>query len=153
MERFRRHFAGYEEAFVLIGGTACDEWFSLDGARFRTTRDIDMVLLGADHSRFARQFWAFVRAGGYEVGLRRDRRRTYYRFSKPWQADFPHMIELFSAAPLEITPADGQQIVPVTLDDDVSSLSAILLNAAYYEFLVAQREVVNGLPLAKPKRD
>jgi hypothetical protein len=27
METFKQHFAGFEEAFVLIGGAACDAWF------------------------------------------------------------------------------------------------------------------------------
>lgn len=150
MEQFRRHFAGYDESFVIIGGAACDEWFARDGERFRVTKDIDVVLLGGEHSRFARRFWDFVRAGGYEVGQRQDQRRTYYRFIRPRVDGFPKMIELFSPVPVTIEPAKGQQIVPVIVDEEVSNLSAILLDSDYYKFLVAQRGVVDGLPLVKP---
>lgn len=151
MERFRQHFAGYEDAFVVIGGAACNEWFARAGARFRTTKDIDMVLLlEAAQSRFAGHLWAFIRAGGYQVGQRRNGRRTYFRFTKPTEMDYPKTIELFASAPLEIEPAEGQEIVPIPLDDDVSSLSAILLDPAYYQFILGQREVAGGLPLIRP---
>lgn len=57
MERFRQHFAGYGDAFVVIGGAACDAWFTQAGARFRTTKDIDMVLvLEAVQPGFVRHF-------------------------------------------------------------------------------------------------
>ncbi len=151
MERFRQHFAGYEDAFVVIGGAACDAWFTQAGARFRTTKDIDMVLvLEAVQPRFVQHFWAFIRDGGYKVGQRKDGRRTYYRFINPTAVDFPTVIELFSAAPSGIEPAEGQEIVPVPLDGDVSSLSAILLDPEYYQFILGQLGEVDGLPLIKP---
>ncbi len=28
VEKFRAHFRDYEGSFILIGGAACDEWFS-----------------------------------------------------------------------------------------------------------------------------
>ena len=31
METFKRHFAGFEDSFVVIGGAACDEWFTRAG--------------------------------------------------------------------------------------------------------------------------
>lgn len=45
MDTFRAHFAGFEDSFVLIGGAACDAWFTRFGGRFRATKDIDMVLV------------------------------------------------------------------------------------------------------------
>lgn len=75
MDTFRRHFAGFEDSFVIIGGAACDEWFTRLGGRFRVTRDIDMVLLlEAIQPRFFSQLWAFIRSGGYDVGQRTEDR-------------------------------------------------------------------------------
>lgn len=43
IESFREWFSGYEENYVVIGGTACDLLMSEAGESFRATRDIDMV--------------------------------------------------------------------------------------------------------------
>lgn len=151
MERFRQHFTGYEDAFVVIGGAACDVWFARAGTHFRTTKDIDMVLvIEAVHPSFVRHFWAFIRDGGYQAARPEDDKRTYYRFIKPAAPDFPKMIELFSSAPLQLEPVEKQKIIPIAGDDDVSSLSAILMDKDYYGFILDQREVVDGLPLIKP---
>lgn len=84
------------------------------------------------------------------MGRREDGKRTYYRFVKPAAVDFPKMIELFSTAPLELEPAGEQHIVHLAVADNVSSLSAILMDRDYYGFILEQREVVDGLPLIKP---
>ncbi|MFH0908209.1 MAG: hypothetical protein V1929_05560 [bacterium] len=151
MATFRRHFAGYEDAFVVIGGAACDEWFTRVGGRFRATKDIDMVLvLDATQPRFFAHFWDFIKSGRYEVGQRSDGERTFFRFQKPADPEYPKMIELLSTAPMEIDPFPGQQIVPIPAGEDVSSLSAILMDPVYYQFIMSQRELVDGLPLIKP---
>ncbi|MBU6300870.1 MAG: hypothetical protein KGS60_04900 [Verrucomicrobia bacterium] len=40
---FRERFRGFPDSLVLIGGAACDEWFSHLGMSFRATRDLDIV--------------------------------------------------------------------------------------------------------------
>ena len=45
IEVFRKHFAGYEDKYVLIGGTACDLLFQKNGLPFRATRDLDIILV------------------------------------------------------------------------------------------------------------
>ena len=73
MERFREHFRGYEDSFVLIGGAACDQWMSDSGLRFRGTKDLDIVLvLEALDAAFVLRFWQFVEEGGYTTRLRQD---------------------------------------------------------------------------------
>jgi hypothetical protein len=148
---FRKHFAGYEDSFVLIGGVACDEWFARYGREFRPTQDIDMVLiLEAIRPDFFRHFWAFVEQGQYEFCRRADGDKVYFRFEKPASAAYPALIELFSPAPLRIEPFPGQRIVPIATGEDIDSLSAILMDADYYRFVMDQRESVEGLPLLKP---
>ena len=53
------------------------------------------------------------------------------------------MIELFSREPdyIKKVPAG---IVPLHIDDDVSSLSAILLDDDFYNFMLAGRKIVSG---------
>ena len=45
IEVFRKYFEGYEDQYVLIGGTACDIAFESNDNSFRATRDLDMVLI------------------------------------------------------------------------------------------------------------
>jgi len=45
------------------------------------------------------------------------------------------MIEIFSRRPSHVDLAEGQQIVPIKLDADSASLSAILLHDDYYELV------------------
>ena len=45
IQRFRDHFREFEDAFVIIGGVACDQWINLQGLHFRATKDVDIVLL------------------------------------------------------------------------------------------------------------
>ncbi|MDD2534807.1 MAG: hypothetical protein PHC86_08950 [Eubacteriales bacterium] len=42
---FKDYFAGYEDQYAIIGGTACDLLFGEAGLTFRATRDLDIVLI------------------------------------------------------------------------------------------------------------
>lgn len=151
MPIFRKHFAGYEDAFVLIGGVACDEWFARYGREFRPTLDFDMVLvLEATGPKFFRHFWSFIEQGRYSSCRRADGEKVYFRFEKPAGTEYPVLIELFSPVPLQIDPFPGQRIVPIPAGEDVYSLSAILMDSDYYRFVMDQRDQVEGLPLIKP---
>ena len=152
MEVFRLHFAGYEDAFVVIGGAACDEWFARMGGRFRATKDIDLVLvLDAVLPRFAGRFWEFIQLGRYAVAQRSDGKRAFYRFQKPQTADYPKMIELLSTTPVGMEPPPGRQVTPIPVGEDISSLSAILMDPEYHGYVMATRDVVAGLPLLRPE--
>ena len=60
------------------------------------------------------------------------------------KSGYPVMIELFSRKPgYHLKDAEG--IVPIHIDDDNSSLSAILLNNDFYRFMMRGRKVVDGL--------
>ena len=45
LDTFQKYFADYEEQYVLIGGAACDILFEIYVVNFRSTRDLDMVLI------------------------------------------------------------------------------------------------------------
>jgi len=45
IESFKQWFLGYEDQYVIIGGTACDLLMAEIGNDFRSTKDIDLVLI------------------------------------------------------------------------------------------------------------
>ena len=51
---------------------------------------------------------------------------------------------------MEIELLSGQHVVPIPVEEGVSSLSAILMDLDYYDFIMGQRDLVDGLPLIKP---
>jgi hypothetical protein len=114
---------------------------------FRATKDLDMVLIvEALTPAFGRRFWEFIGAGGYENKLRSNGAPQFYRFEKPKAPDFPHMIELFAKTE-SILDRDAHGCVPLHLDDEISSLSAILLNGDYYQMLLTGRTILADLPV------
>jgi len=151
LDLFREHFADYKNAFVLIGGVACHEWLSTQGLPFRATKDMDMVLIvEALDPAFVKRFWEFIEAGKYESRFGSEDGRQLYRFAKPEDKRYPAMIEIFSRKPAGMDLAEGQHIVPIKLDQDSASLSAILLNDDYYSLVREQHNEEKDLPFANP---
>ncbi|MBQ3923567.1 MAG: hypothetical protein II707_09735 [Spirochaetales bacterium] len=144
LERFIEKFRDYTDCYTIIGGTACDILMSDVGVAFRATKDIDMILIMETESHeFVETFWAFIKEGGYKCGWRNSDRVHFYRFTEP-KSDYPYMIELFSKGLNDAAEAPNG-IIPIHIDDDTSSLSAILLNDDYYQFMLEGRKVVNGI--------
>lgn len=152
LDRFREHFRAFADRYVLIGGTACDLAFTNAGVPFRATKDLDIVLcvesLDAD---FAKAFWMFVKQGEYELQESSTGQAKFYRFKKPKQTDFPVMLELFARVPDAIGDRPGAELTPIPVGEDVSSLSAILLDADYYGWIHAGKHEVEGLPTLRPE--
>ena len=148
LDVFQGWFAEYADQYVLIGGTAATWTMEEAGLAFRATKDLDIVLhVEALTPAFGEAFWKFVEAGGYEIRQASDTGKPiFYRFQKPADDRYPVMVELFARAPDGLRPAVGSQLTPIPLDEAVSSLSAILLDEAYYAFVMAGRRVVDGLP-------
>ena len=148
LEVFREHFRDYADRYVFIGGAACDIAMTSAGLAFRATKDLDIVLfVEALDAAFVRAFWEFVRIGGYEVQEKSTGEKQFYRFQKPTNANYPFMLELFSRQPDVLQVADGSHLTPLPVEEDASSLSAILLDNDYYEFIRAGRQEIDGLPM------
>ena len=141
---FREKFKNYTDYYTIIGGTACDILLSEADLPFRATKDIDMILIMEDNfPEFASIFWEYIKEGSYKCGWKNEENMHFYRFTEG-KFRYPTMIELFSRNPgyhLEIE----EGIVPIHVDDDTSSLSAILLNDDFYKFMMAGRRVVDGI--------
>ena len=148
LDVFRRYFADHADQFVLIGGTAATLAMEEAGLEFRATKDLDIVLhIEALKPAFGDLFWKFVEAGRYANREVSDSNKpVFYRFNKPADERFPAMLELFCRAPDGIKLAAGSHLTPIPIDEAVASLSAILLDDAYYEFILAGRREVDGLP-------
>lgn len=148
VESFRKWFAEYTDQYTIIGGTACDLLMSEDGLDFRATRDIDMVLIVESLTpEFGRRFWEYVKAAGYEHRNKSTGEPQFYRFSKPSSREYPYMIELFSGRVDAIELPEDAVLTPLPLDDEISSLSAILMDADYYQFLREGKIVLNDIPV------
>jgi hypothetical protein len=148
LDIFRAHFRDYADRYALIGGTACDIALTGAGLEFRATKDLDIVLvLEALDADFVRAFWEFVRAGGYQIQEKSTGQKQFYRFQKPTNEAYPFMLELFSREPDVLQVTEGSHLTPVPVEEDLSSLSAILMNEDYYRFILAGRKEVDGLPV------
>ena len=146
LDIFRRHFEGLSHHYVLIGGAACEIIMEEFGLEFRATKDLDLVILvEALDAAFGERFWKFVEAGGYQQRERSGGGREFYRFQKPSNPNFPVMLELFSRSPDVIPLAEGSSLTPLPIDEDIASLSAILLDDAYYKTLVENCRTVDGV--------
>lgn len=147
LDLFRQHFADHADQYVLIGGTAATLAMEDAGLEFRATKDLDIVLhVEALNAAFGATFWTFVEQGRYEIRQASDTGRpVHYRFSKPEDHRFPAMLELFSRTPDGITLPEGSRLTPIPLAEAVASLSAILLDEAYYEFIMSGRRESQGL--------
>ena len=113
---------------------------------FRATKDIDLVLIiEAVDVAFGRKFWDYVKQAGYEHCNKSSGVPQFYRFSHPTSNRYPAMIELFTRKLDAIQLPDDAVLTPLPMDEDVSSLSAILLDDDYYEFLKQGKVTVDGV--------
>lgn len=150
LDLFREHFAEFTEHYVLIGGSASELVMNEAGVDFRATKDLDIVLcIEALDKEFAEAFWAFVQAGGYEVQERSTGKKIFYRFIKPADETYPFMLELFSRNPDNLVLGDDSHLTPIPVSDNVSSLSAILMDENYYEFLHQHKTTIDGISVVK----
>lgn len=148
-DRFREAFQDFAENYIVIGGSACDWLFTSLNAQFRATKDIDLVLVAERMSpAFATMIWEFVRAGGYSAYERKDGKKCFYRFLNPTAADYPFMLEFFAREPIGFPIDKKTVIVPIPVDDeDISSLSGILMDENYYSFIRSHRIEVEGVSI------
>lgn len=156
IERFREAFKDFADSYIIIGGTACD--IILDDSESvepRATTDIDMILVVENvMPEFGRKFWQFINDGKYTT---RQRKRgegkepvpELFRFIKP-NPGYPAQIELLSIQPDMLGEPTGFHLTPIPLGEDLSSLSAILMERDCYDFTIANSQVEDGIRIASP---
>lgn len=150
LRKFKDKFQGFENQYVVIGGTACDLLMENEDMTFRATKDIDIVLLVESiTAEFGKAFWEYVKEAEYEHKNKSTGNTQFYRFTSPKNKEYPYMIELFSKKPEFIALGEGAVLTPLPVDDEISSLSAILLNDAYYDLLKDGQIILDGIPVLR----
>ncbi len=148
LEIFRERFSGFKGQYTLNGGVACGLLMKDANLKFRETKDFDIVMIiEALTYDFANTLWAFIKEGGYEYKEKSSNKPIFYRFSNPKKTDFPKIIELFSRNTTILDKTDDLNIIPIYLSDELSSLSAILMDVIYYEFLLGGLIVVDEIQI------
>lgn len=150
LDKFREFFSEYDNNYVLIGGTACSIIFDEIGENFRATKDLDIVLIIENKSdKFFENLWKFIEEARYKIESSSNK-RCFYRFTKPINNNYPKMIELFSRNSNLDFKINGH-IFPIHISDEISSLSAILLNDDYYNFMVEGKRIIDGISVLDEK--
>ncbi len=93
---------------------------------------------------FFDRFWEFIHEGKYESMEQSEHRPEFYRFKRPKHPEHPFMIELLSRNILNLT--ETTHLTPIPSEEDVASLSAILLDDQYYKFVKSSRIMIRGVP-------
>ena len=149
LDKLKEYFKDYPDNFIIIGGTACDIIIDEAGFTPRATKDIDIILVvEALSTDFIKQFWQFINDGKYERKEKSEEERKYYRFINPENKDFPYQVELFARNPDLLDLDEGTHMTPIPVDDDLSSLSAILLDDAYYRYLTYNSSIEDDIQRA-----
>jgi len=154
IEKFKEFFEGYEDNYVIIGGTACEVHEEIYAQTPRATKDIDIILIvEALSSEFVNRFWNFVKTAEYDVrnkGISDNEgyKHEHYRFMKPQNDAFPYQVELFSRNLRLLNFPEDSRITPIPVSDDLSSLSAILMDNGYYHFTIEHSQPEDGIHIA-----
>ena len=155
LDKFREAFIEYADNYVIIGGTACAIVLRATDMTPRATSDIDMIVVVENMTpEFATAFWQFIRDGIYKP-TKRDRETdgqtvyTLYRFEEA-EAGYPVKIEWLSRHSDILGEPSGFVIEPIPVDEEVASLSAIIMDDDYYNFTIKNSFVDNGLKVASP---
>jgi hypothetical protein len=136
LDIYKKHFASHKDKYILIEGTASTIIMEEAGLTFRATKDLDIVLcIEALSDDFIQCFWDFIKKGEYSNLQHSTGKRLYSRFHSPRLEHFPEMLELFSRVPDSLSiNTEAFTLIPIPAEE-ASDLSAILLDADYYNFI------------------
>ena len=147
LDRFIQEFSLYKDAFVIIGGLASTLNMARFNLEFRVTKDFDLVVLVKDGNEpFFYALRAFLREGGYSYG----KKGNYYRFTNPKDNSYPFMIEILSRVDLELSRSNPTNKFRIKINEDVFSLSAIILDEDIYNLVLHRQLDIMGLHIVDP---
>lgn len=149
IDKIRQYLGKYKRSYVIIGGTACNLNLEDASMRGRATKDIDMIVVcEAITSDYLKSFWNFIKAGGYttwQAKAEDNSQRYFYRFVNPTDKTFPSYIELFTRKPDAIYLPENVYIAHISAPEDLSSISAILMDDDYYNYAVSHAVELDGV--------
>lgn len=155
IERIREFLGEFKTNYVIIGGTAVNLNLNRAALNERTTKDVDIIVIcEALTSDYLARFWEMIRAGGYTPATvyvpDGTTRRVLYRFVNPTDSSFPDYIELFSRTIDDISVPENMHPIHINSEDEVSSISALLLNDDYYHYAVSHSIDFDGVQALNP---
>lgn len=134
LKHFSDYFKEFQDDYVIIGGSAASVYLKDEGLAFRSTKDIDIVLITNNSKALNKQISEYVALGKYQSNEKSKNKPIYYRFSKPKDDQFPKIIEIFAHNDNQIELKEGQYILPIQSDEN-AQLSAILLDDEYFRLI------------------
>ena len=154
LDRWREYFGEYKDKYVLIGGAACNLLEEELDMNPRATKDLDLILVvEALTPDFGSRLWDFIKHANYtnrNIGENEDK-HEYYRFTNPQDKTYPKQIELFARnTGILNLPADAH-LEPISLGENLSSLSAILMDNDYYSFTIEHSRNIEDIHIANPE--
>lgn len=105
-----------------------------------------VLIVEALDKEFGQLFWDFIVDGEYSI-REKSAKRELFRFKGPKDTSYPKEIELFSTIPEGLTFEGEGTITLLPIDEDVSSLSAMLLNDDYYKLLLKGKTEKTDYPV------
>lgn len=147
-DKFKEHFKSFKGRYTLIGGVACNLLLEDAGFEFRGTQDFDIVLIIESMDiNFGQAIWDFIKTGEYEIREKSSGEPEFFRFKNPRDNSYPKEIELFSRKSQILKYEESDRLTPIHISDEISSLSAILLNDEYYHFLTSGLTEIDGIQI------
>lgn len=131
---FKTYFKEFKDSYVLIGGSATTFNLSSSAVHSRSTKDLDIVIIAEVlDASFVNRLLEFVKDGEYK-NQKQNGDLQFYRFDSPTNENFPYMLELFFSEEIKPETYDFH-LASIHVDDDIQSLSGILLNKDYYNIM------------------
>ena len=149
LEHFKNYFKNDTDKFILIGGSATIlSLESIGQNRNKGTKDLDLVfVIELLDKKFVNKFMDYIRFGGYETKIANGKSQ-FYRFQNPNSEEFPKMIEILSRKPTIFNEIDLMKATKLTISEEISSLSALILDDQYYQFVKDNSVMQNGIKIA-----
>ena len=154
IERWKEYFSDYKDKYVLIGGAACNLLEEELDLNPRATKDLDLVLvIEALTPDFGLRLWDFIKTANYTGRSKGENefKHEYYRFTNPEDGTFPKQIELFARNTGILNLPPDAHIQPINVGEDLSSLSAILMDEDYYAFTIEHSKSIDEIHIANPE--
>lgn len=121
----------------------------------RATKDLDLVLVvEALTPDFGLRLWDFIKAANYghrSQGGGNEFKHEYYRFTNPQDKTYPKQIELFARYTGILNLPPDAHIEPISVGEDLSSLSVILMDDNYYAFTIEHSRNIDDIHVASPE--
>ena len=154
IERWKEYFNDYKDKYVLIGGAVCNLLEEELDMNPRATKDLDLVLVvEALTPDFGVRLWDFIKSANYAGRGKGENefKHEYYRFTNPEDKTYPKQIELFARSTGILNLPSNAHIEPISVGEDLSSLSAILMDNDYYSFTIEHSRNIDDIHVASPE--